>query len=635
MAEQDSVRVSVVVPTRNEAGNVGPLIRRIIECCADLIAEIIFVDDSDDKTPDVVKRIAGTVGTPVRLIHRPAGERPGGLGGAVLAGFDAAASDHVLVMDGDLQHPPEVIPEILAALDGDRPVDVVVASRRRSGGRPANASPFRRLVTSVTSWLTKAVFPVKLAGITDPLTGFFLVDRRSLPANLQPNGFKILLEILARGRNLRVTEIGFDFGDRVSGRSKASLREGVNFVKLLLRLRSSTSNLGATRSAELRFRYDIHGVITVASEARLPELEYFATTNGFASPDIVVRIGKPGGPKRGLEFSEQLGWAGFALQLHLGDQVEIAASRLVGMSPHVLYTNVVEPVLRWEFVRRGYALVHSACVVRDGLAYLVTARTDTGKTTTALKLLQDSDLEFLSDDLCIVTPAGELLTYAKPMTMSFHTVKAVNPSALTMMEKLALQPQSRLHSRTGRRIGLGLANSAFPAATANAIVQAMIPPPKYPVDRILPGTSIASDGVPTHLFVIAKGHESKRQLYSEESMEMVLANCEDAYGFPPYDRLEEFILANRSEDLRQMEADVILKALETSPATLLQSDDYGWADQIRLEIEADSALRGEETAPDRMVPGDVEFLVDFSFESEGSESGEIDVTDDRTAGTAG
>ena len=70
-----------------------------------------------------------------------------------------------------------------------------------------------------------------------------------------------------------------------------------------------------------------------------------------------------------------------------GEPIEATASPLVGRSPHVLYTNVVEPILRWTFAERGYALVHAACLADGDDAFLVTARTDTGKTTTSLQLL--------------------------------------------------------------------------------------------------------------------------------------------------------------------------------------------------------------------------------------------------------
>ena len=104
--------VTVVVPTRNEAGNVGPLVRRVGDAARPFVDEVIFVDDSDDQTPQVIERVAENSDFSVRLIHREGSERAGGLGSAVLTGMRAAKNDWVLVMDGDLQHPPELIPEM-------------------------------------------------------------------------------------------------------------------------------------------------------------------------------------------------------------------------------------------------------------------------------------------------------------------------------------------------------------------------------------------------------------------------------------------------------------------------------------------------------------------------------------------
>ena len=124
---------------------------------------------------------------------------------------------------------------------------------------------------------------------------------------------------------------------------------------------------------------------------------------------------------------------------HMGSApIEATASPLVGRSPHVLYTNVVEPILRWTFAERGYALVHAACLAKGDDAFLVTARTDTGKTTTSLRMLDCEAYSFLSDDLTLVSPAGRVLTYPKPLTISRHTLKAVKTPLLSRRERAGL-----------------------------------------------------------------------------------------------------------------------------------------------------------------------------------------------------
>lgn len=227
--------LSIVVPTFNEGGNVSELVRRIGSALDGEDFEIVFVDDSTDDTPDVIRGVAEGSRFPVRLIHRDAPE--GGLSGAVLEGFRSADARWCLVMDGDLQHPPEDIPRMLdRAAAGD--VDIVVASRYVAGGTAGGlANATRTAVSRASTALTKSMFPRKLHGTTDPMTGFFLVDRDALDLDaLRPRGFKILLEILAR-RQLRIGEVPFAFATRYAGESKATFTQGIRFLTQLAMLR--------------------------------------------------------------------------------------------------------------------------------------------------------------------------------------------------------------------------------------------------------------------------------------------------------------------------------------------------------------------------------------------------------------
>lgn len=231
------------MPTYNEAPNVAELVRRITAAVGGIDAEILFVDDSTDDTPDVITAVAASAAIPVRLIHRE--HAVGGLGGAVLDGYRAAASDVCVVIDGDLQHPPESIPALYARFRQGE-VDVVVASRYVAGGAAQGlADKTRVFVSRASTALTKAMFPIRLKDTTDPMTGFFLVDRRAIDIEgLQPRGFKILLEILAR-KSLRVAEVPFAFADRFAGESKASMRQGLHFLTQLAALRFGKMSLFA------------------------------------------------------------------------------------------------------------------------------------------------------------------------------------------------------------------------------------------------------------------------------------------------------------------------------------------------------------------------------------------------------
>ena len=242
------MQLSIVVPTYNEAPNIAELVRRVAAVVdgragMGLDAEIVFVDDSTDTTPDVIREVAAGARLPVRLIHR---ERPvGGLGGAVIAGLEAAEADACVVMDGDLQHPPEEIRALWHRFSrGD--VDVVIASRYAGGGTSSGLADRTRVVVSKASTaVTRAMFPIRLRDVSDPMTGFFLIDRLTVESEqLKPRGFKILLEILAR-RPLRVAEVPFDFADRHAGESKASVRQGVHFLAQLTALRFGKMSLFA------------------------------------------------------------------------------------------------------------------------------------------------------------------------------------------------------------------------------------------------------------------------------------------------------------------------------------------------------------------------------------------------------
>jgi glycosyltransferase involved in cell wall biosynthesis len=229
--------VSVVVPTRNEADNVEELVRRLERAVPGLPMEIIFVDDSTDETPDAIEALRGHYHPETILVHRPEQQRGDGLGGAVVRGLQIARAPWVCVMDADLQHPPELLPQMLAAVKQDS-VDLVVASRYCGGGETNSFGRLRASISHGTTNVARAMFPNRLRNVTDPMSGFFLVRRDSVNLDaLQPNGFKILLEIIGRSPGLRTTEVPFQFGTRHAGESKASLREGLRFFQLLLCLR--------------------------------------------------------------------------------------------------------------------------------------------------------------------------------------------------------------------------------------------------------------------------------------------------------------------------------------------------------------------------------------------------------------
>jgi glycosyltransferase involved in cell wall biosynthesis len=209
--------------------------------------EILFVDDSDDDTPDYIAR-AMAADPCVRMLHRDGKERAGGLSTAVVSGIRQARGAFIGVIDGDLQHPPELLRDMLTAAED---ADIVVASRYLPGGSSAGLDGlYRQAVSRGSKFAAQALF-ARVRACTDPMSGFFLFRRAVVEdVELHPAGFKILLEILVRGTWSRLTEIPFAFQDRETGQSKASAEQGVEYVKHLADLRF----LGKRGHGAVRYR---------------------------------------------------------------------------------------------------------------------------------------------------------------------------------------------------------------------------------------------------------------------------------------------------------------------------------------------------------------------------------------------
>ncbi|MFF4014323.1 glycosyltransferase [Streptomyces sp. NPDC001843] len=775
-----------MIPTRNEKDSVPLLLARLTPALTGLDAELLFVDDSDDATPDVLAGLAPDSPIPVRLLHRPPGSRGGGLSGAVVTGARHARGGWVLVMDADLQHPPEAA-ALLARTAMRGGMDIVVGTRYAGTGSSAGLSGTSRLLTSTASTrMVKTVFPRRLATVSDPLSGLFAFRTDAVDLDgLNPLGFKILLEMLVRHPSLRVAEVAYAFASREAGDSKASFREGLAFLRHVTRLRRdrlvgqlrekpadrsarlrqlmrflgfglvglsgvavntaalwllfdrfgvhhlvaaalatqasttwnfllveglvyrgrgsgsfkgralrffSLNNLlligrlpllqalvvsglgvltanaatlvllfllrflvsdrviygtgaaraggrdpvrllvdpgpvataaglhraaGRKRSTYLPYRYDVAGTVTIGSQIRLPELEFFrAQWIADDEVDIAVRVGDVGrrSPHRrasltqqaqpaeaaAIRYEEHLGRFGANFSVRLGKQIRVEIGPLLARSPHVVYTNVLEALLRFVLISRGRMLLHSACVELDGVGVMLSALTDTGKTATVLRLLREHGGRFLSDDMTVVDADGNAVCFPKPLTISSHTLRAVNASDLTRAEWRRLNLQSRLHSKGGRSLALALARFNVPIMGINAVTQILVPPPKYSVDRLVPCRMGSTTRV-EELFVIERGTPGLRDLDQGEALERMLVNTEDAYGFPPYRYFAPAITIGglTYPQLKALEREILGGFLSGVRTRVLASDRFGWADEIpRLLAEE----RGGTTDPNGSTP---------------------------------
>jgi dolichol-phosphate mannosyltransferase len=175
----------------------------------------------------------------VRLLVRK-GEK--GLSGAILYGWRHTNAAILGVMDADLQHPPELLPALLSAIVAGN--DLAIGSRYTAGGRLGDWNPLRRLLSAAAVWAT---WPIQRAGLRakDPMSGYFLVRRECVDEiQFQPSGFKLLLEILARGRIRSVAEVPFAFGQRYRGASKANFEVAGEYAKLLAKLYAERFGFG-------------------------------------------------------------------------------------------------------------------------------------------------------------------------------------------------------------------------------------------------------------------------------------------------------------------------------------------------------------------------------------------------------
>ena len=222
------VRVSVVVPTYNERENIDELLSRIDASLSNLSYEVVVVDDnSPDGTAERVMELSSRY--PVKLVKR-AGKF--GLSSAILEGVKVCEGPYVVVMDADLQHPPEVIKDLL---NHAGECDVVIASRYVRGGSVAGFSLIRRIISLGATYMARILIP-QARKVKDPLSGFFLIKKELIEKTelAVPSGYKILLEIISQHNNLRVCEVPYVFQARIKGESKLSKKEILNYVKQLL-----------------------------------------------------------------------------------------------------------------------------------------------------------------------------------------------------------------------------------------------------------------------------------------------------------------------------------------------------------------------------------------------------------------
>lgn len=218
-----NTKVTIIIPTYNERDNLKELVRRVNNSLRSNY-EILFVDDSTDETPNIIRQLEAEY--PIRFIHR---DNERGLATAVVTGIKNSDSPFLIVMDADLQHPPEDLPKILTELESH---DIVIGKREEI----EDWSLIRRSISKGATLLAKIMLPSSRR-ISDPMSGLFGF-RKEVTKNVtfNPKGYKILLEIIEKGSYKTTGEVPYAFGQRYKGESKLDGKEYVNFLKHLLLL---------------------------------------------------------------------------------------------------------------------------------------------------------------------------------------------------------------------------------------------------------------------------------------------------------------------------------------------------------------------------------------------------------------
>src|SRR5207253_5323960 len=231
-----AVKLSLVIPTYNESRNLAELVGRlsaVLDTCLSGAYELLVVDDdSPDDTWALALQLADRF--PALRVMRRRGEK--GLSTAVIRGWQAARGEVLAVIDADLQHPPEVVERLWREMV--RGADLAVASRHVGGGGVSDWSSLRRALSRGAQLLGLCVLPGVVGRVSDPMSGYFMVRRSAIAgAALSPLGYKILIEVIGRGRIGRITEVGYVFRERIAGESKVTSRVYLEYVRHLVRLR--------------------------------------------------------------------------------------------------------------------------------------------------------------------------------------------------------------------------------------------------------------------------------------------------------------------------------------------------------------------------------------------------------------
>jgi hypothetical protein len=325
-------------------------------------------------------------------------------------------------------------------------------------------------------------------------------------------------------------------------------------------------------------RYNIHDIIKIESFTEILELKYFkeANENGGNNNCVDMSIGNDVSDPT---YSDIL----CSLSIEPGRNTYLGVSKLLESSKHVLYVNLVEPLLRLLLVPKGYALLHLAVLEKDGKAMMISAPPDTGKTSLILKCLKSNaneklGLSLLSDDMVIASEKGELFSFPKPFTISSHTLDAV----FGMDTNLWYKVRSNVHSGGGRSAYKGMGKMSWlPMMSINALAQIVFEPPKlYPEELV--NVKIGKSAIPESLTFLSKEFNGEKPMERKDAAQLIRSNTDNAYITPPYDKIfPGLAIGDMSyEDILAKEMQITENLIKNITPMEVGRKDYSWYEYV-------------------------------------------------------
>lgn len=230
------LKFSLVIPCYNEGKNIQQLIPILVQFLDEILPnqyELIVVDDnSPDKTWKLALELT-TQYTQLKVVRRDVEK---GLATAIIRGWQVARGEILGVIDADLQHPPQTLIKLWQEME--KGADLVVASRNIESGGVSDWNIVRRFLSRGAQILGLLILPEVISRLSDPMSGYFMVRREALiDQSLQPSGYKILIEVMARGKIRWISEVGYIFQERKTGTSKVGFQQYLAYIQHLIRLR--------------------------------------------------------------------------------------------------------------------------------------------------------------------------------------------------------------------------------------------------------------------------------------------------------------------------------------------------------------------------------------------------------------